>query len=317
MESLTAVWTGQEMIVWGGYYLTVSGSYDFKNIYPADLGRYNPATDTWITSIVPGAPEPRADCSAIWNSSEMVVWGGYNGKTYGGRTSLNTGGRFNPVNGTWSPISTNQAPTARDLHLAVWTGEAMIVWGGIDRSKGFRDGGRYNPATDTWVGGTTNGAPSYAERGEAVWTGEAMLAYNNGLSAYYEPGAYAWDGLPNDWQRHYFGDDNAEAMAFADPDGDRQNNQFEYVAGTVPTNASSLLEFTIQPSSSPAGQIDLSFRPWTGGRIYSLLAGTDPSAGALTPIATAFTNNHGEVGGFTVSNTMAGGQFFQLRIGLP
>src|SRR5205823_11624069 len=32
---------------------------------------------------------------------------------------------------TWTATSTTNAPTARDLHTAVWTGTAMIVWGGI------------------------------------------------------------------------------------------------------------------------------------------------------------------------------------------
>lgn len=32
--------------------------------------------------------------------------------------------------GTWQPVSTTSAPSARDLHAAVWTGNKMIVWGG-------------------------------------------------------------------------------------------------------------------------------------------------------------------------------------------
>ncbi len=126
--SLTAVWTGQEMIVWGGFYM-VGTVYTLHNRYPADLGRYNPDRDSWITNTVAGSPTPRAECSAIWDGTEVIVWGGYNGKTYGGRTVLNTGGRFNPVSETWAPVSIEQAPAARANHLAVWIGQEMINLG--------------------------------------------------------------------------------------------------------------------------------------------------------------------------------------------
>src|SRR5208283_4723022 len=70
----TAVWTGTEMIVWGGGYF--DGSED--SCYN-DGWRYNPASNTWsqITSL--GAPVPREGHTAIWTGTEMIVWGGDNG----------------------------------------------------------------------------------------------------------------------------------------------------------------------------------------------------------------------------------------------
>ena len=52
-------------------------------------------------------------------------------------------------------------------------------------------------------------------------------------------GGYASDGLPDDWQVQYFGENNPNAAPSADPDGDGQNNAYEYVVGTVPSNAAS------------------------------------------------------------------------------
>src|SRR5438552_5208528 len=60
----TAVWTGSEMIIWGG-----SGLRD-------DGARYNPSPDTWTPVSDNGAPLPRSNHVAVWTGSEMLVWGG-------------------------------------------------------------------------------------------------------------------------------------------------------------------------------------------------------------------------------------------------
>src|SRR5262245_14282929 len=115
----TAVWTGAEMIVWGG-----------NNFIDGDLntgGRYNPATDSWIATSTANAPAPRALPTAVWTGSEMIVWGGFNFND----GDVNTGGRYNPVTDSWSSTSTTNAPVGRESHTAVWTGSSMIIWGGL------------------------------------------------------------------------------------------------------------------------------------------------------------------------------------------
>jgi len=52
-------------------------------------------------------------------------------------------------------------------------------------------------------------------------------------------GSYAGDGLDDAWQVSYFGSDNPNAAPGADPDGDFMSNRGEYIAGTIPTNATS------------------------------------------------------------------------------
>ncbi len=121
----TAVWTGTEMIVWGGYFY--DGSYHYLNTG----GRYNPATNTWrSTSTGANVPSGRDGHTAVWTGTEMIVWGGwfYDGSSY---YYLNTGGRYNPATDTWVGTSTGATvPEARLGHTAVWTGTEMIVWGG-------------------------------------------------------------------------------------------------------------------------------------------------------------------------------------------
>ena len=65
----TAVWTGSEMIVWGG---RRNGSWRYFNTG----GRYNPSTDSWTATSTTNAPAGRAEHTAVWTGSEMIVWGG-------------------------------------------------------------------------------------------------------------------------------------------------------------------------------------------------------------------------------------------------
>ncbi|MDX1387555.1 MAG: hypothetical protein R3344_00070, partial [Acidobacteriota bacterium] len=82
-DSHTAVWTGAEMIVWGG-------AVTQSEITTNNGGRYDPATDTWVPTSTVGAPPGRQRHVAVWTGTEMVVWGGFDGAPVG------TGGRYNP-----------------------------------------------------------------------------------------------------------------------------------------------------------------------------------------------------------------------------
>src|SRR5206468_3095025 len=136
----TAVWTGSEMIVWGGV----------GNIYPYFLntgGRYDPATDSWTATSTANAPDPRDVHTAVWTGTKMIVWGGNANSGF-----LNTGGRYDPATDSCTTTITTTAPDGRHYHTAVWTGTEMIVWGGQDSSfNPLNTGGRYDPATDSWT----------------------------------------------------------------------------------------------------------------------------------------------------------------------
>jgi N-acetylneuraminic acid mutarotase len=155
----TAVWTGAEMIVWGGTDLSSNFSSG---------GRYNPATDSWTATSTIDAPSARANHTAAWAGSEMIVWGG-NG---------NTGGRYSPSTDTWVGIGTNNAPSARYFHTAVWTGSEMIIWGGSDTSfNTLNSGGRYDPIIDNWIATSTTNAAIGRSSHTAVWTGTEMIVW--------------------------------------------------------------------------------------------------------------------------------------------
>ena len=166
----TAVWTGSEMIVFGG----CSFSNDVCRPENVDStgGRYNPSTNSWQATSTANAPGPRQDHTAVWTGTEMIVWGGQDTTSV-----LNTGGRYNPANNTWVATNPNGAPSARYDHSAVWTGSRMIVWGGTNGSAYFNDGGRYDPAADSWQAVASAGAPVARAAHTAVWSGTEMIVW--------------------------------------------------------------------------------------------------------------------------------------------
>ena len=96
----TAVWTGSEMIVWGG----IDGTGAVRS-----GGRYNPGTDIWTATSLTNAPSARTGHTAVWTGSQMIVWGGSGNNN----NPLNTGGKYNPITNSWTATSTTNAPTAR------------------------------------------------------------------------------------------------------------------------------------------------------------------------------------------------------------
>src|SRR5436190_10769701 len=161
----TAVWTGSEMIIWGG-------SPDAGQSFMNAGGQYNPTTDSWTATSTTSAPAARDDHTAVWTGSEMIVWGGTDGSSY-----LNTGGRYNPGTDSWTATSTTSAPAGRFDHTAVWTGSEMIVWGGSAGSSGLNTGGRYDPGTGNWTATSTTSAPDGRAGHTAVWTGSEMIVW--------------------------------------------------------------------------------------------------------------------------------------------
>jgi N-acetylneuraminic acid mutarotase len=196
-ETHTALWTGSEMIIWGGAFVHNGGHYLNTG------GRYDPATDSWTTTSTTNAPTARSVHSAVWTGSEMIVWGGYDGTN-----ELNTGGRYSPDTDTWIATSTANAPMARDHHKAVWTGSEMIVWGGYGcgANCNLNSGGRYNPDTDSWTATSTTNAPEPRWYHTVEWTGSEMIVWGGtndtiylNTGGRYDPSVDNWTptGVPN------------------------------------------------------------------------------------------------------------------------
>jgi N-acetylneuraminic acid mutarotase len=164
----TAVWTGRELIIWGGY--DRGGAL-------ADGARYDPEADAWAPLPTANAPGLRSLDTIVWTGKELLIWGGF----AGGRLSAD-GVRYDPVANTWRSMATEGAPSPRHWPSAVWTGSELIIWGGVVIGEDGRpreylqDGARYDPANDTWTPMSNSGTRGRRTAQSAVSSGTAPLS---------------------------------------------------------------------------------------------------------------------------------------------
>ncbi len=186
-STMASVWTGQEMIVWGG-----EGTGRFF----ADGAAYDPTTDTW-RMLAPSPLSARNAPAAVWTGDEVLLWGGHGDS--GGQTD---GAAYDPATDTWRPIA--DAPMTSDgLPQAVWTGEQMLVVAGFNSVTAAA----YDPGSDTWRSMPPVPGQPLGHEMRAVWTGTHMILrgeYRNagpsmdmagGLFTY-DPAGDRWSELP-------------------------------------------------------------------------------------------------------------------------
>lgn len=162
-KAFAMVWTGSEVIVFGGD----------RSTLVSDGALYNPDTDTWRTMNTTGAPKYSGTYSyttpinsAVWTGSTMLLWSG-------SASSTPRGGIYDPVTNSWTSMSSTDQPASRVQFTSVWTGSKYIVWGGSN----LNSGGMYDPTTDTWTETSTTNAPIGRLNHAAVWTGSRMLLW--------------------------------------------------------------------------------------------------------------------------------------------
>jgi hypothetical protein len=130
-----AVWTGTEMIIWGGSPFPNAGD---NGIVLSDGGAYNPATDTWRP--IHSAPNTGLQLPAVVWTGTWCGGGSSNESSY-----TNQGYRYNPATDSWLFITTIGAPLPRAVGGGVWTGQSLMIWGGGAGLVQFGDGALWSP----------------------------------------------------------------------------------------------------------------------------------------------------------------------------
>lgn len=225
----SAVWTGKEMIVWGGQGQNPARA----NVSNAEGAAYDPVTHQWRRL----APSPlgQRECHvAEWTGAEMIVLGGLPfGCGTGARAIWTNGAAYDPEKDRWRTIP--RAPLAFKLNpeyqgpASHWTGREMIV----------SDGGTvaaFNPKASTWrrLPPLPRKASNDVEPGVLIETKHGLIASggccdDRGLSTtdafLYQPDLDDWIRIPRA--------PNEKPTTFAANLGDRllaQTGRARYIA---------------------------------------------------------------------------------------
>ncbi|MFK8137878.1 MAG: kelch repeat-containing protein [Bdellovibrionales bacterium] len=188
------VWTGTEMIIYGGL---VNG-----NLARAEGGAYDPVNNTWRMIATPPSTSYLHGRAAIWTGKEMYVVGGK------WNSVVRTVHSYNPTTDSWRSIQ--NMPGARYWHDLVWTGERLITFGGrwgSGSGEYSNTGYIYNPQTNSWATLSPSDmkqrfSSDYANVGTYLsWTGEDMIVTGGGSSGTgvadkkYNPATDTWTDI--------------------------------------------------------------------------------------------------------------------------
>lgn len=130
-------------------------------------------------------------------------------------------------------------------------------------------------------------------------------------------GMYAADGIDDSWQVQYFGRDNPRAGANEDPDGDSETNLFEYTAGLIPTDSSSVFRLRVESVPGEPGQKNLIFNPRLSGRTYLIEARLDLVDGTWQPISSTFETDNGSERTVTDVSAASARRYYRVKITRP
>jgi hypothetical protein len=130
-------------------------------------------------------------------------------------------------------------------------------------------------------------------------------------------GSYAGDGIDDSWQNQYFGLNNPNAGPLMDPDGDGQNNQFEFAAGLIPTDAMSRFLLRVEPVAGQPGQQRLVFSPRFDGRTYNILTSTTLATDSWSALTGGIVSDNDNERSVTDPYANESRKFYRVEIHKP
>ena len=158
------VWTGREMIVWGG--VERGGSPALAS----DGAVYDPAADAWrLIASPPTGVLGDVGSAAAWTGDEAVFWAGNS------PDGPAAGAAYDPEADTWRELADGPLGP-REGYSAVWTGTELLIIGGAGGDQLARPvAAAVDPVENSWrLLSALNDLPGLAPLG-AVWTGNDVF----------------------------------------------------------------------------------------------------------------------------------------------
>jgi hypothetical protein len=177
------VWTGSEVVVWGG-------EKPSEGAWHADGAAFNPATGTW-RELADSPLSSRSEHVAVWTGEEVIICCG---RIVGGGASA---AAYDPGADTWREIAA--PPIGPAFAEAIWTGEDMLVFGGVGGggTTNLVAAAAYKPATDSWR--RLADLPYGLERTADATIGNGVVYAWPSPSQGSKPGPLAYDIASDEW----------------------------------------------------------------------------------------------------------------------
>lgn len=179
-DNAGSVWTGSEMIVWGGRDLADGAAYDLVD-------------DSWRT--IAAAPlSAGAPIASVWTGTEMFVWG------VEGQTSVE-GAAYNPSTDRWRELSNAPLALTNGNGVPLGGSDAIsiaVLGSELDNKEGTEVTRAllYDIGADRWT--ILPDPDLWPQSTWLSWTGQQLVAWDYALEARaFTPGTSSWRPLPD------------------------------------------------------------------------------------------------------------------------
>ncbi|MDA8392919.1 MAG: hypothetical protein M0Z87_09025 [Actinomycetota bacterium] len=300
-SSQAGVWTGHELVIWGGY--THIGGSAFT--VTSSGAAYDPTTNRWRT--LPPAPlSPRANALAVWTGTSVLLLGGHPALVTAGNRGFGDGALYDPSTGRWTHLAGPRKTGGLRLSwvAAVQARGEMLAWSTwwtthrVNATTASVSAGtqlyRYRGATRRWRLLPTSPASLPAVQ-NVIWTGHRAVVRGATFTcgpcagppvpeatAIFDPSSGAWTRLPPDplGGGHQSSAWTGAALFSFDPNA---------MYGPVNPGAGSAYEprtnIWQRIPSAPTGCAGSADPLWTGQQILMYCPGSSPGSSATGGLA--------------------------------
>ena len=183
------VWTGNEMIVWGGVTQKAVGPAGPCDRCASDGAAYDPAARTW-RSIAPAPAGVEGVAAVAWTGRQMVVWASNSPDGPSGAAA------YDPATDSWRRLPAGPLGS-RELFVSAWTGKELLVVGGaLGDTQAKPIAAALDPAAGTWrVVTAFDELAFFGGPSGMVWSGHEVFVMGS-LSLCPERGAACTDRRP-------------------------------------------------------------------------------------------------------------------------
>jgi hypothetical protein len=223
-DDRAAVWTGRELLLWGGD-TPAAGTRADGALRPGVGLAYDPAAGSWRRLRPPPGLHPGRTRPAGWTGRELLVVDAAAAEQQAAGGGLR-GAAYDPLADRWRQLPASPRPSSGELleRTALWAGTRLLVWSFL-KSPGSAAGSEpdevdlwaYDPAADRW---TVLASPSprtrpLLARASLEWTGSEVLAVQHTsvlppdpapFAGRYDPDRDRWTPIADPPQRVEFSD---------------------------------------------------------------------------------------------------------------